>query len=154
MCSRGPNNDVNIACPLNPTNMRTTLFPSPSVGSREEDVLIFNDSHPATGNWMSTPAMIINAPASTTHSTHSLLCQTRGRIKYQDQKKLSLHLCFIHWSAHFLPPTCGSASRCEWVAIIPGTPSLKCRNPEPGAAAVVDVFASESSQGNGPTISK
>ena len=31
---------------LNPTNMRTTLFPSPSVGSREEDVLIFNDSHP------------------------------------------------------------------------------------------------------------
>ena len=31
---------------LNPTNTRTTLFPSPSVGTWEEDVLIFNDSHP------------------------------------------------------------------------------------------------------------
>ena len=37
----GPNNDVSIACPRSHEHA-ATLFPSPS----EEDVLIFNDSHP------------------------------------------------------------------------------------------------------------
>ena len=111
-----------------------------------------------TGNWMSTPAMIINAsvpPPPALHSTHSLLCQTRGRTEISDQnenekrckksEQVGVHLIY---SAHFLPPTCvqpQDASGHNYSE----DPSLKCTNPEPGAAAVVDVFASESSQGNG-----
>ena len=69
--------------------------------------------------------------------------KTEKRCKKSEQ--VGVHLIY---SAHFLPPTCvqpQDASGHNYSE----DPSLKCTNPEPGAAAVVDVFASESSQGNG-----
>ena len=108
---------------------------------------------------MSTPAMIINAsvppPPATIQHTLITLSNTRENRNIRSEKlrkgaKRANKLAFVHliYSAHFLPPTCGQPQDASGHNYSE-EPSLKCTNPEPGAAAVVDVFASESSQGNG-----
>ena len=108
---------------------------------------------------MSTPAMIINAsvppPPATTQHTLITLSNTRENRNIRSEKlrkgaKSENKLAFVHliYSAHFLPPTCAQPQDASGHNYSE-EPSLKCTNPEPGAAAVVDVFASESSQGNG-----
>ena len=84
-----------------------------------------------TGNWMSTPAMIINAsvppPPATTQHTLITLSNTRENRNIRSEKlrkgaKSENKLAFVHliYSEHFLPPTCGPASRCEWSQLFRG----------------------------------